>query len=83
MQAKQIANMEAAINATLERHQRLFDDKLGTIVRELDRLKVKAPKIETFKEINITPGVECNEPLDIIKSVPEFNGKQETYIFWR
>jgi len=83
MQAEQIANMEAAINAALEGKQRLFDEKLGTIVRELDRLKVKTSKIETFKEIIVTQGVDCNEPLDIIKSVPKFDGKQETHISWR
>jgi len=38
--------------------------------------------VEAFKELTILPGLDCCEPLDIIKSVPEFEGKQETYVFW-
>jgi len=39
--------------------------------------------VEAFKELTILPGLDCCEPLDIIKSFPEFEGKQETYVFWR
>jgi len=58
--------MEAAINAALERQQRLFGEKLGTIIGELDRLKVETPKIETFKEIIITPGVDSSRNTRIL-----------------
>lgn len=39
--------------------------------------------MEALKEITILPGVDCCESLDIIKSVPEFVGTQETYVSWR
>jgi len=83
MQAEQIASMEAAIASALQRQQELFDEKLAIIMGELCSLKDKSPKIQTFLEIKIEPGKECSEPLDMVKSVPEFDGKQENYVSWR
>jgi len=39
--------------------------------------------VEAFKEITILPGVDCCDPLNIIKSIPEFEGKQEIYVSFR
>lgn len=39
--------------------------------------------METYKDAEIIPGVRCTEPLDIIKSLPDFDGKSETYVSWR
>jgi len=83
MQAEQIASMEATIASALQRQQELFDEKLAIIMGELCSLKNKTPKIQTFLEIEIEPGKECSEPLDTVKSVPEFDGKQENYVSWR
>jgi len=29
------------------------------------------------------PGTSCDEPLDVAKSIPEFDGKIENYVSWR
>lgn len=39
--------------------------------------------IEEHREITIVEGVECNETLDVVKSVPEFNGDASRYTSWR
>ncbi|KAH8244605.1 hypothetical protein KR038_007556, partial [Drosophila bunnanda] len=43
----------------------------------------EAPQIQTFAPIDIIGSVECNEPLDAVKCLPEFTGTQETYVSWR
>lgn len=84
MQADQIASMEAAIAGALQRQEEIFEAKLSKIMGELSLLKGKTPSIQTFQEIEYKPEeVPCNEPLDMVKSVPEFDGKQENYVSWR
>lgn len=86
LQATQIANMEAAISDALQKQQKLFNEKLALIMGELESLKTKddVPKIERYEEIKLEPErVRCDEPLDMVKSVPEFDGKQENYVSWR
>jgi len=40
-------------------------------------------KAEDYKEIELTPGVQCEETLDIVKSIPEFKGDATKYVSWR
>lgn len=42
-----------------------------------------APIIKVYQPIDITGNVECSEPLDAVKCLPEFTGAQETYVSWR
>jgi len=39
--------------------------------------------VEVYEQISIIEGIKCDEPLDIVKSLPEFDGRQEQYISWR
>jgi len=41
------------------------------------------PVVESFSDIDITSVAVCNEPLDAVKSLPEFTGVQEKYASWR
>ncbi|KAH8392786.1 hypothetical protein KR200_001009, partial [Drosophila serrata] len=43
----------------------------------------EAPKIKIYEPIDIKGNVQCNEPLDAVKCLPEFTGAQETYVSWR
>jgi len=82
MQAEQIASMETAIDGALQKQQELFDKKLAAVIGKLNSLKVKdnISQIQTFQEIELKPEIQCN---DMVKSVPEFDGKQENYVSWR
>lgn len=39
--------------------------------------------VESYVVEQINDTVQCNETLDIIKSVPEFSGKMNSYVSWR
>lgn len=44
---------------------------------------MSAPEIKIYEPIQVVQGRECNECLDAVKSLPEFNGSQEQYVSWR
>lgn len=46
-------------------------------------MRIVTPEIETYKEAEIIRGIICNETLDIVKSLTDFDGKMETYVLWR
>lgn len=54
----------------------------GALAR-IEKITVNTPEVETFRDAEIIPDIVCMEPLDIIKSLPEFEGKSETYVSWR
>lgn len=83
MNAEQVAQMEAKVQAALERQTRLFEEKLASLTNQLSQTRVSAPQIEIFHEVEIVPGAKCDEPLDVTKSIPEFDGKIENYVSWR
>lgn len=42
-----------------------------------------APVVEPYKKVEIRPEVKCEEDLDIVLSLPDFEGKEDTYMSWR
>lgn len=83
MNEEQIAQLEAKVQAALDKQASLLEEKIAFLTNQLSRTTVSAPQIEIFREIEIVPEIICNEPLDIIKSIPEFDGKMENYVSWR
>lgn len=77
------ALIDSAVCTALAVQRKSFEEQLTTISQRINDLKVSAPEVETYKEIEILPGEQCNEPLDIVKSLPDFDGKQECYVSWR
>ncbi|KAH8240409.1 hypothetical protein KR032_003260, partial [Drosophila birchii] len=39
-----------------------------------------APAIKIYKPIDIKDNIQCNEPLDAVKCLPEFTGAQDSYV---
>jgi len=84
MQAEQIANASVIHNRRTAEAGRIIRGKISLNYGGVRLVKKsKNTKIQTFKEIEFKPEIECNEPLYMVKSVPEFNGKQEYYVSWR
>jgi len=77
MNTEHVARMEAKVQAALEQQARIFEEK------KLSKARVSAPQIEIFQEVEIVPGTRCDEPLDVAKSIPEFDGKIDNYVSWR
>ncbi|KAH8405451.1 hypothetical protein KR222_003593, partial [Zaprionus bogoriensis] len=75
--------IESAIRAALEHQAKEFDAKLNAITKQMREMQSTVPEVQTYEKIRIEGNVECNEPLDIVKSIPEFDGKQENYVSWR
>lgn len=77
------AIVDTAINAALRVQKQSFEKQIEDLVKRVDSTSVRAPEIETFREIQIRPGTTCDESLDVVKSLPDFEGKPEQYVSWR
>lgn len=83
-QADQVkALVETAVSAALAAQREWFEQRLTDVSQRLDNITLATPEVETYREITIIPGRQCEESLDIVKSLPEFDGKQENYVSWR
>jgi len=81
MTQQESVQIDLHIRNCLAEQAQIFDRKIATLTEQLNAFKATAP--EAYKPIEIIPEVRCEEPLDIVKSIPEFDGKQEHYISWR
>lgn len=73
--------MEAAVNGALEYQQKIFSDKLKE-VENRQRINEGGPLV-VYEQIPHNSAIPCNEPLDLVKSIPSFDGKQDEYVAWR
>lgn len=61
-----------------------MEDKLQDIRQGLNNVSINTPEVGTYKDATIRQtACICHETLDIIKSLPDFEGIHETYISWR
>lgn len=77
------AMVEVAINSALRSQKTVFEKQIEDLNRKFNECVVQTPTIETYRDIEIIPGRQCDETLDIVKSLPDFEGKTETYVSWR
>lgn len=89
-----IKAMEAEIQLALQEQaknlQRVFDEKMENMISsfrsELNSLKTefnKKKEIVEYQRVKIVPGIECDQSLDLVKTLPEFSGKIDEYVAWR
>lgn len=83
MDANQItALVQAAVKGALQQQQESFEHKLTRLTEQIATLTtVKKP--HTYEPVKIIAGIKCEEPLDLVKSLPEFDGQVSTYVSWR
>lgn len=75
--------VESAVSSALVVQERQFEEKLKELGKRVTELSVDVPEVEKYEEATIRDNVLCRETLDIAKSLPEFEGKHETYVSWR
>lgn len=75
--------VESAVSSALVIQERQFEEKLEELGKRVTELSVNVPEVEKYEEATIRGDVLCRETLDIAKSLPEFEGKHETYVSWR
>lgn len=56
--------------------------RLNTLTERLDKIEIPR-QVREYHQVEIRPGVTCDEPLDIVKTLPEFNGDETKYVSWR
>lgn len=84
MNADQIQSLvQAAVAQALAQQQVSFQAQLTAVQEQITSLRVDAPQVEVFQRISVDPTVRCDIPLDLIKSIPEFDGTQDDYVAWR
>ena len=72
-----------AVFAATQNQAKIFNEKISELNTKRSALQVTTGDVEEFKEIIIDPSVVCNESLDLVKSLPEFEGKIAQYVSWR
>lgn len=77
------AIVESAVSSALVVQERQFEVKLEELGKRVTELSVNVPEVEKYEDAVIRGDVLCRETLDIVKSLPEFEGKHETYVSWR
>lgn len=74
--------VEALIREATTALNNAFTDRLNDLSIQINQLK--PPEIEPFQPVVINPVINCgNASLDLIKSLPEFDGDAVTYPAWR
>lgn len=76
------AIVNGAVTQATERTRSEFRNIVDQLNARIDALQPPSAA-EEYKDIEIIEGVECDEPLDIVKSLPEFKGEGFRYISWR
>jgi len=66
------------------KHQaQAFERKFQEIEGKLRSISITNTEVKAYKAITINASVKCEEALDVVKSIFEFDGKQESYVSWR
>uniref|UniRef100_W8BG60 Retrovirus-related Gag polyprotein from transposon gypsy n=1 Tax=Ceratitis capitata TaxID=7213 RepID=W8BG60_CERCA len=83
MDANQItALVQAAVKGALQQQQESFEHKLTRLKEQIATLTT-VKKTHTYEPVKNIAGIKCEEPLDLVKSLPEFDGQVSTYVSWR
>lgn len=45
--------------------------------------RVETPQIKTYQKISVKLYIRCDIPLDILKSIADFDDTQDEYVAWR
>lgn len=77
------AGVDRIVQAALLAQKQAFDAQLDALRQQVSTLRVAAPEIQVYQRIVVDPTVQCPISLDVVKSMPDFDGAQEDYVAWR
>lgn len=77
------AIIEAAVSSALAIQKADFNRRLQAVTDQLQAARVQAPEARAYEAVTLDRTVQCDEALDAVKTLPEFNGAQEQYVSWR
>ena len=76
------ALLATAIFQATEQTPKIFQNSIDELTKRFSVLETPY-RVEECKPIEIIPGLVCNESLDIVKSIPKFDGNSVRYVSWR
>ncbi|KAH8271119.1 hypothetical protein KR044_011369, partial [Drosophila immigrans] len=71
------AIISAAVAAALQAQKEDFEVKLKQATDQFRAVALSVPEVVVYEPVKIVAGVECNEGLDAVKSLPDFFGSEE------
>ncbi|KAH8333224.1 hypothetical protein KR067_005408, partial [Drosophila pandora] len=71
------AIISAAVTAALQAQKEDFEEKLKQATDKFKAATLSIPEVKPHEPVKIVSGVECNEGLDAVKSLPDFLGSEE------
>lgn len=74
--------INAAVKQATEQTREEFQGIVDQLSKKIDELQPPSA-VQEYRNIAIVEGVDCDESLDIVKSVPEFKGEAFKYVSWR
>ncbi|KAH8265095.1 hypothetical protein KR044_010368, partial [Drosophila immigrans] len=77
------AIISAVVAAALQEQKEDFEVKLKQATDQFRAVALSVPEVVVYEPVKIVAGVECNEGLDAVKSLPDFFGSEEEYVSWR
>lgn len=74
--------VKGAVEGALAAQAAQFEERLKTVE---DRYSTVSPEVECYEDATINPAVRCEEPLDVMKSLPTYTGlgSVDDYVSWR
>lgn len=74
--------IEAAVTAALAAQRAEFEYKLNQVAAQPPPQMV-VPVVKQYEPVSINHNIRCDETLDVVKCIPEFNGNRDNYVSWR
>ncbi|KAH8384335.1 hypothetical protein KR093_001937, partial [Drosophila rubida] len=73
-----IANALAEQAAINRQERNALTQRINELSEQVAAAHVAPPTVQTYATIDIRADVRCDEPLDAVKCLPEFDGSQES-----
>ncbi|KAH8259095.1 hypothetical protein KR026_004053, partial [Drosophila bipectinata] len=77
------AIINAAVSSALQVHKQEFEEKLQKVTDRFSAATLSAPDIAVYSPVAVTGNTPCDEGLEAVKSLPEFDDSQGKYVSWR
>jgi len=75
--------VRAAVQAALNTQAQALEQQFQELEGRIGAISLTNTEVKAYEAISIDTSIKCEEPLDVVKSIPEFDGKQENYVSWR
>lgn len=84
MNADEVSRLiESAVRSAILAQKTELDKKIEEVSKRLTSISIGQNEVKPYEEVKIYSSLSCDESLEVIKSLPEFDGKIENYVSWR